>query len=207
MISGGVGAGFAEPAVDGEPATTVSYGTGFGGGVAGYYLLDPHIGIGLKLAYLSFGGGPSGGVTYNDFEGSPYNFSTSTTTSMSAIEIAPSIKYAFDGNGIKPYLTASLGFAMLTASTTSTFNPGNLPSYIVSEVESYEQTGNGTTSATDTDPMVELGVGAEYSLGQDMSLFLQVEYSMIFDSATVDGKTETATFSYIPITAGLNFDL
>jgi predicted porin len=94
---------------------------------------------------------------------------------------------------------------MLSSSSTNTFNPGNLPSYLVSEVQSLYQTGS--TSATDTDPMVEIGVGGEYSLGQDMSLFLQIEYSMIFDSGTSNGKTETATFSYIPITAGLNFDL
>jgi hypothetical protein len=202
FLSGGVGGGVALPAADSEPATTVSYGTGFGGGAAGYYLLDPHFGIGLKLAYLSFGGGPSSGVTYNN---SGYNFSVSSSMSMDVMEIAPSIKYAFDGNQLKPYLTASLGFAMLSSSSTNTFNPGNLPSYLVSEVQSLYQTGS--TSATDTDPMVEIGVGGEYSLGQDMSLFLQIEYSMIFDSGTSNGKTETATFSYIPITAGLNFDL
>ncbi len=197
----GVGSSYSESIASG-PSTSISYGTGIGGGVVGYYLLDPHLAIGLKLAYLNFNG-PSAAATYSY---GAYYYSISSTNSFGLIEIAPSIKYKFDGDTIRPYLTASVGFGMLSNSSTDTFNSGNLPSYIVSYVQSLEGSTSASGSQTHTDPMVEIGVGAEYALGPDMSLFLQAEYSMLFDSSSSDNISVSGSFSYLPITAGVNID-
>lgn len=114
-----------------------------------------------------------------------YTFSKSypgSTTSIttSSLEITGSAKYKFDAGGIKPYLIGGLGISMLSA-------------------------GSGSGSASETDPIIQVGGGAEIPGGNDMSFFAEVKYDMILGGGQNGGPS--ATYSYIPVEVGVAFGL
>lgn len=204
LVGGAVGASASYGATLSYPATTIGMGTGIGGGLEGYYLVGNNLGVGLIVDYFTGYGLPSSSVTAPYFNQS-YQVGTATvktSNNTTSLEIMPAIKYKFDGDNIRPYLMGSVGYASLSATSTVnvTYDNGT-PLIPYPSGNSSPQSNSG--------PMVQLGLGAEFLLGADAGLFLQVKYSMIFvGSQTVDNVAEPGfTFSSIPIEAGVSFGI
>lgn len=71
------------------------YKMGFGGGVAGKYMLNEKLAVGLNIGYYSF-------TAKDEFGGSDVKFSAMPITGL--------INYYFATEGFKPYVGADLGF-------------------------------------------------------------------------------------------------
>jgi hypothetical protein len=201
-IVGDVGGTFAEGATASAPATSISGGTGFGGGVEGYYLTDAHLGLGLIINYVTGYslGSASATIAHTNQSAQPGTATISASSNVSSIEFMPAVKYTFDGTSFRPYLLGSFGYSFISYSATSSVSYSNGPPAVPIPTIS----GSESTSG----PMVQLGGGGEFSMGTGMNLFLQVKYSMIFASGfSASGYTGPGfTLTSIPIEAGMSFD-
>lgn len=197
----------------GLPASEISaagfaggYGLGFGGGAGVYFPVDKSIMIGGNAAFYAYG------TSYTSSTGVPgvYNYATTISNNQSNIEIAAAGKMRFEGKDIQPYLLGGLGFSMVQSSGS------------VTEVETI--TG-GTTitsgyvlpSGSAFSPMVQLGGGLQFPMGNNMNFFGELKFNILF----VGGATYTVsaggynfqeaipgyTFIEVPINIGLNFGL
>ena len=195
-----------------QPATTIDQGFGIGGGVEGYYLVDAHLGVGLIFNYMSYSKSTGTPVTVlNQSSQQTVGTATSTAT-FNSIEIMPAVKVKFGDSSFKPYLLGSFGFSMGSTSASQSFGSwsnGNPNSGYGSYLANASAAGPSYSG-----PMIQVGGGGEYSLGDAMNLFLQVRYCMIFEgNATVAATATTPsytspgyTFSSIPIELGMSFD-
>ena len=142
--------------------------TGFGGGANGFMMLDKNFGLGAMVNFYTFGQSASG-----------YGASASASTNF--IEILAGVKYKFDGNGFRPYIFGGVGIADIMETETVTYLG-------VSQ----------SVSASEMDPMIQIGGGAEFSMGPGMNFFVQGKYSDVLS---------TVSNSYEPIEGGINFSL
>ena len=158
--------------------STQGVGTDFGfgfGGRARVLYLLPDGHLGL--------GGTLGFYTFSKGLGS-YGGQT-VNENTSSLEISGTVKYRFDGTNLKPYGVACLGIA----SNSTNQSAGSQSSPSVSQ----------------TSPMIQIGGGAEFAAGNDMSIFGEVKYVMILVSG--QNGAPGGTLSYIPLEAGLAFNL
>ncbi len=95
-----------------------------------------------------------------------------SSLSRDEVEIVPGVRYALSGK-IKPYLCAGLGMDF--------------------DISNY--TGG---SSTQTNFMVQGGVGLEFEFSKGTSFFIEGKYSEVFAQSA---------FAYIPLNAGLHFDI
>ena len=184
-------------------STSLSDGMGFGGGAEGYYLLpDGHLGLGLIINYYTGYGQPAQSTTIPYFNQSfqPGTATVKVSYNDSVIEVMPGVKYMFDGNGLRPYVLGSVGFASLSSSGSVDISYSNGPPPIAIPTSSYGGSGQSSSGL-----MAQAGAGAEFSMGPDMGLFLQAKYSMVFLSQSIGGVSVSETFSDIPVEAGVNF--
>ena len=215
-IGVGVAAGASFPATSyggfSQPATTIDQGFGIGGGIEGYYLVDAHLGIGLIFNYMSYSKSIDTPVTVSN-QSLQQTIGTQTTTgTFNSIEFMPAVKVKFGDSSFKPFLLGSVGFSMGSTSQSQSFGSwsnGNPNSGYGSYLASASAAGPSYSG-----PMLQVGGGGEYSLGDAMNLFLQVRYCMIFEgNATVAATQYTPayttpgySFSSVPIELGMSFD-
>lgn len=107
---------------------------------------------------------------------------TSYSYSWTMMEGSATVKYKFDAGGVKPYAVGGLGLGNITAS----FSGG----------------GAGQSQAG---PMIQIGGGVEIPGGNDMFFLGEVKYVMIMESG--QNGLPGVTFSYIPLEAGVGFNL
>ena len=99
----------------------------------------------------------------------------------SFIDFAATAKYKFEAGNIKPYAVAGLGISSVSAGISD----------------------NSIPSASQTGPLIQIGGGVEVPAGTDMSFFGEVKYEMVL----ISDNGANLTFSYIPLEAGLAFNL
>src|SRR5579872_6273880 len=101
MIGVGVGASAARGATLSAPATSMGWGTGFGGGFEAYYLVSGNFGVGLVFDFFTgYGQAPITAASgpYTDINGKTGTENVMINFNTSSVEIMPAIKYKFDGN-------------------------------------------------------------------------------------------------------------
>jgi hypothetical protein len=203
MIGLGVGAGMSYGATLSAPATTIDAGTGIGGGVGGYYLLDNHLAVGLIIDYFAYTKSTSGPATFFTPSFQQTVATQTNSGNFDSVEVLPSVKFKFGEDSFRPYLMGSLGFSF--ASTSYSVSYG---SFSNGQPGPGQAQGGTATGPSYSGPMIQVGGGGEYALGPDMNLFLQLKYSMIFVGSTTyqSNPYQGFTFSSIPIVAGVNFD-
>jgi len=160
------------------------------GSSSGKLEMDLSGGLALGSGTTGFGGAlgvfaPLGGdfsvggqVSYFTFSSGASGGGNSVSASDNFLEVLVLGKYRFGGTGFRPYLLGGAGMAMVMESVT---------------------VGSASISASQMDPMIGLGGGAEFSAGPGMNIFVQGLYSMVL----VTGGSS----SYEPIEAGVNFNL
>jgi tetratricopeptide (TPR) repeat protein len=173
--------------------TKEGYGIGFGGGVNGGYILNPNISIIASVAYITFSSSQSGGAM---------GMTVTSSSSMASLEFLAGAKYRIGDSQTKPYVIGGAGVADLMSSSSGSSGAGGI-------------TMSMDTSASEIDPLLTIGGGVEFPMGNDMNLFAQARYAIaIIPEKTVTqeimGYTFTfkvpgSTFSYIPVEVGLNF--
>jgi hypothetical protein len=168
------------------------YGLGFGAGLGGFYMFDSEFGIGGMLHLYVFG---TSYTTKSTYQNQSFALGTETYTSslgISSLELVPTVKYKFEGKGIRPYFVAGFGLADLSASSRDTYSYSNGTPY-------YGSNYNYSNSASAILPIVEGGAGLEFTLDRDTCIFAEGRFDVIL------GNYGTAT--YAPVEAGLNFRL
>jgi len=178
-------------------STSGGYSVGFGGGVAGYFPAGGGLFLGGSLGFYTFSASSS-----SVDEVPPYGSITSGTSSnWTNIEILASGKYRLEGgNGLTPYLLGGAGLSLFgvssTSSTTYNFNPPyNTPEY----EDEFPNTTTSVPGSSSIYPTIQVGGGAEISLGPDMNAFGEAKYTLII------GQGGTA--GYIPVEVGLNIKI
>ncbi len=168
------------------------YGLGIGGGVSGFYLSDEHLSFGGMISFYSFSSSASESGYY---ETQSYTLGTETVTSnvsLGSLEILAAVKYKFEGNGIKPFLLGGAGLsALMSSSSVSVSYNSGAPLLSVPSTS--------TPGSTSMNPMISVGAGGEFSAGQDMGVFVQGRYSVVFGNG--------GTFSYAPLEVGVSFNM
>ncbi len=155
--------------LDVHAGVAVSSQTGFGGGLDGFVPLGKSFSLGAITGFYTFGSSASG-------------YGASASSSINFLELMAAGKYRIDANGFHPYILGGVGMSLVMQTVSVTFL--------------------GTTtsvSASEMDPMISIGGGVEFPMGQGMNFFAQGRYSMVMQN----GGSST----YEPIEAGLNFNL
>jgi hypothetical protein len=207
MVLSGEGA-YGVPAADITGAGFAGgYGLGFGGGVGLYFPVDKTFMIGGNAAFYAYGTN----YTYSTGEPGVYSEGWTITNNQSNIEFVAAAKMKLGGGGnLQPYLLGGLGFSMVSSSGS------------VTEVETEGGTtvssfGYALPSSSAFSPMVQVGGGVQFPMGNNMNFFGEAKFNLIF----VGGSTYTVniegtnyqepvagyTFIEFPIDIGLNFNL
>jgi tetratricopeptide (TPR) repeat protein len=146
-------------------------GLGFGGGVGGHYLISPNFGIGGTIGYRSF----SSSVSHTRDYIYPPSYTASQMTvidnTTGIFEILGSVKYILNGNEFRPFFVGGAGLALYSVS-------GKVHSVTKLDGKTVSDTTTASPGGSASYPMIELGAGANYSLGNNMDLFGQVSYNV-----------------------------
>jgi len=165
--------------------------TGFGGGLGGYIPLGTDFSIGAMAGFYTFSEGASASNAYA---------SASASASINFLEVMAAAKYRINANGFHPYLFGGVGIADVMTSASETVSGGG---------------SSASASASDSaiDPMVCIGGGVEFPMGNNMNFFAQGKYSVVFvPGVTVDTGYGTVTAgggtsTYLPLEVGLDFNM
>jgi tetratricopeptide (TPR) repeat protein len=176
-------------------------GLGFGGRICGGYRVDPSFSVLVSLAYLNasysqLSTTTAGGVVQG-------TFSNSNNTSI--LECLGGFKYQLGSAPIHPYILVGLGIAnLVTSSTNIQTSGGSISSY-------------GSLGTNDISPVLEIGGGLVFPVGDDMNFFFQTQYQVILIlsqtvtqssyGSTYTNTTNNSLFTDLPIEIGLNFNL
>ncbi len=196
MLGVGLSSKLTSDAYDGIPSESADFGSGFGGGGNGFYMLDPNFGIGGQAAFFTFTHSVkvSGYYTYGYYSVGTY--SGSIDSNITDLEILAMAKYKFNGTNFWPYLLGGGGLSILMTGVTANINYSNgTPIIPVSG------SGNGTSNV---EPMIEGGAGLAFKVSPQMNLLLEAKYAMIFVGG--DNGGPGGSFSFIPINIGVNFN-
>jgi hypothetical protein len=164
---------------------------GIGGSLSGFYMLDKNLSLGGSLHFYTYS---TSIITVSEYETESSTIGNETETdsgTLNALEVIATGKYKFDGNGLVPYLIGGIGLVDLMISGTDSFTYDSGPPLFGNS--------NSSFSGSEIDPVIEGGGGVEFSLGKDMNLFGEARVDLVI------GDGGTATF--IPVDAGLSFDL
>jgi hypothetical protein len=169
------------------------YGLGIGGGVSGFYLSDEHLSFGGMINFYSFSNTTNLPFEYINQTPAWASGSENVSENLGSLEVLAAVKYKFDGNGIKPFLLGGAGLSALMSSESITY------SYSGGPPEGGTSTAPSIPGSTSMNPMISVGAGAEFSAGQDMGVFVQGRYSVVFGNG--------GTFSYAPLEVGVSFNM
>jgi len=138
--------------------------------------LSGHYGVGSGMEFFV-------GYTEDDRWGllitaSAYSFSSSQTNDPAdGLEIVPAIKYRFDMNGIKPYITEGVGLNINLSNSNNVFS---------------------TTFTSQSQYLLQSGLGVEIPAAPKARLFIEVKYNYVFSPSVL---------VFVPLNAGMVFDL
>lgn len=161
-----------------------------GGGA--FYFLDPSFGIGGMVHLYLFGTSTTQSYPYTTQSLTPGTYTVTTKEGLSSLEIVPCLKYKFEGGDFKPYLVGGLGLAFLSVSVSTAYKYQNGPP------NGYQNNGTGLVRPQ-IDPLIDAGIGLEYSLDWHTRIFLETRFDNAFD--------KYGSESYIPVEGGVNFQL
>jgi hypothetical protein len=168
-------------------------GVAFGGSAGGYYMMDSQLGFGGMIHFYSFGWSDTIPGGYRTQSGTWGNEIETDSNNAGCLEIVAALKYKLEsGEDLTPYLVGGLGIVDIIYSSSTTYNLENGPPL-------WDIYNNTSSSSSQIYPVVEGGVGVEITAGKDLNIFGETRIDLIIGN----GATET----YIPIDAGLSFNL
>jgi hypothetical protein len=138
--------------------------------------LSGHYGVGTGMEFFV-------GYTEDDRWGllitaSAYSFSSSQTNDLAdGLEIVPAVKYRFNLNGIRPYVTEGIGLNIDLSNSNNVFS---------------------TTFTSQSQYLLQTGLGVEIPATPKASFFLEVKYNYVFSPSVL---------VFVPLNAGMVFDL
>jgi hypothetical protein len=196
--------------LDVEAGLAVGNSVGFGGGVGGFAPMDPNFSLGGLVGVYTFNSGAS---ESENFGGG--NVTAGASANSTCVELMFAGKYRFDSPNIRPFLLGGVGAAYVSTSS-STGGSSSSGSMGVSE--------NLNTNSSTIDPMLSVGGGVEFPMGNRMDFFAQARLDLIISvggsSTSVSGSSSMGgnisgnmstsgggTTTYVPIEVGLRFDL
>jgi hypothetical protein len=193
--------------------TSGGMGVGFGGGVGGFMPMDRNLSVGGNASFYYFsysmntglGMNGSGSVTAGGGASASYN----------DISVLAAIKYRLDGDKMRPYLLGEAGASILMFNMNAGSGAGSGSQGVSMGLNSSSSTVN---------PVLAAGGGLEFPAGDNMNFFAQARLVVVIvlggSNTSISGGSTSGmsmsgnvsssgggTFTYIPIEAGLAFNL
>ncbi len=110
-----------------------------------------------------------------------------TDVDTSLLNLDLFVKYGLGGDGLRPFFLMGAGLSLSAYSTTLTNDP----------FDDSPVTQISHTDSNDSEPLIEVGAGAEAPLSPDLGLSFSIKYQLILEKS---GNT-----NLIPIDVGVNF--
>ena len=137
-----------------------------------------------------------------------YTLTSRTTSEVDQIiDISTVLKYKFPGEGLRPYLLGGGGIGLQDVAAGSSITTYNGSS-------GYPIPPAAPGHVLDFGPMVTGGLGCEFTLGGGTNFILEVRACVIFragiklhNSANITDTLETGSYLFVPVNAGIDFDL
>ena len=142
---------------------------GLGGGIGGFFYLDPNFSMGLIAGYYNFSQSNREYIPNSN----PTTYGSNGT--MSIIECMVAGKYCFDGNRVRPYFLGGIGIAAIESTVTFIAPNTGFPASIPAQVS----------------PMFALGAGLKFPLNKGLNLFIQDKSSIVIVPETTISFTQT----------------